>query len=243
MFGFGIDRLNLDQVVSCIDEAILAKKPLHIVLVNAGKIVLARKDHELAHIIRTAELVGADGVPIMWASWLLSRPLPGRVNGTDLMNRLIEMAAAKGYRIYFLGARQPVIERAVRSLKQRHPSLQIAGFRNGYYDSPESEREVINDIARSQADILLIGMSSPKKEKWVRRHFHDLNVTVVHGVGGSFDILGGLTKRAPAWMQKTGLEWLYRLIQEPRRLWRRYLIGNAAYTFLVMKALVRRMIK
>jgi N-acetylglucosaminyldiphosphoundecaprenol N-acetyl-beta-D-mannosaminyltransferase len=242
LFGFGVDRLSLEEVVNCIDEAIVAKRPLHVILVNAGKIVLARKDPDLAYIIRTAELVGADGVPIIWASYLLSKPLPGRVNGTDLMNRLIELAAEKGYRVYFLGARQQVIEKAIVQLKQKYPSLQLAGYRNGYYNSPESERQVIDDVSGSRADILLIGMSSPKKEKWVRQHFQDLNVTVVHGVGGSFDILGGVTKRAPLWMQKAGLEWLYRLAQEPRRLWRRYLVGNAIYTFLVIRALTKRMI-
>jgi len=240
ILGFDVDRVTLDRCVDYAEKAIAARQQLHIVLVNAAKIVKARKDPELAQIIRSADIVGADGVPIVWASYLLSRPLPGRVNGTDLMDRLIKISAEKGYKLYLLGARQHVIDRAVKRLQRQYPGIRIAGYRNGYFSSEDEMRQAVQDIAASGADILLVGMSTPLKEKWVRTHRRELMVPVIHGVGGSFDILGGLTKRAPVWMQRCGLEWFYRLSQEPRRLWKRYLITNIAFVFLVCKAGIAR---
>ena len=231
--------MTLDQCVQHLENAIRNRQKTHIVLVNAAKIIRARKDAELGRIIKTADLVGADGVSIVWASQLLRQPLPGRVNGTDLMERLIELSARKGYSIYFLGARQDVLEKAIRRLERIYPTLKIAGYRNGYFNSEQEEEEAVIDISSSGADILLVGMSTPMKEKWVRRHLDGLRVHVIHGVGGSFDILGGITRRAPGWMQRTGLEWFYRLCQEPRRMWKRYLITNTIFIGLVFKEYFR----
>ena len=208
---------------------------------NAAKIVKARYDRDLASIIQTADLIGADGVPIVWTSRLLGEPLPGRVNGTDLMERLLELAAKKQYRVYFLGAKPQVIQRAVDLFLKMYPGLVVAGYRHGYFESPNDEIQVAEEIGKANADILLIGMGSPMKEKWVRRHIQRLNVPVIHGVGGSFDIYGGYTKRAPIWMQKAGLEWLYRIIQEPRRMWKRYLTTNAIYIVLTIYELIKKL--
>jgi N-acetylglucosaminyldiphosphoundecaprenol N-acetyl-beta-D-mannosaminyltransferase len=235
VLGFPVDKVTLNQCVKQLDRVIKEKQRIHIVLVNAAKIVKAKKIADLANILKTAQYVGADGVPIVWASKLLGDPLPGRVNGTDLMNRLIELAATEGHSIYFLGAKQEVLENAVQSLKSKYPSLNIAGYRNGYFDCQETENRVVNEIAQTKANILLVGMSTPMKEYWVRKHYDNLNVNVVHGVGGSFDILGGITKRAPVWMQKIGLEWFYRLCQEPRRMWKRYLITNSIFVGMLFK--------
>lgn len=240
LLGFDVDRMTLNECVGRLEKAIAAERPTHIVLVNAAKIVRARSDHELAHIIRTADLVGADGMPIVWASRLLSQSLPGRVNGTDLMYKLLELADQKRYRVFFLGSTAELIEKAMERVRIRYPDLQIAGFRNGYFASADEEQAVVGKIAQANADILLVGISTPLKEKWVRQHIHELNVPVVHGVGGSFDILAGYVRRAPVWMQSMGLEWLYRLLQEPGRLWRRYLYTNTAYVVLVMRAMVQR---
>jgi N-acetylglucosaminyldiphosphoundecaprenol N-acetyl-beta-D-mannosaminyltransferase len=233
--GYEVDKISLDDCVRYIDEAIPKHESCHIVLVNSAKIVKAKFDQELASIIRTADLVGADGVPVVWASKLLGEPLPGRVNGTDLMDRLIELAARRGYRLYLLGAKQEVITKAVSNLKNKYSNLKIAGFRNGYFCSEAEETQVVREIAASGADILLVGMGSPMKEKWVRRHVKQLSVPIIHGVGGSFDILAGFTRRAPRWMQQSGLEWFYRLCQEPRRMWKRYLFTNSMYIFLVFR--------
>jgi N-acetylglucosaminyldiphosphoundecaprenol N-acetyl-beta-D-mannosaminyltransferase len=238
ILGFQVDRMTLQECVHRLTAAISERTPIHIVLVNAAKIVRARQDHELAHIIRTADLVGADGVSIVWTSRILSCPLPGRVNGTDLMNRLIKVSAEKGFRIYFLGAKADLIEKAVAHVKKQYPTLQIAGYRNGYFSSSSQEEQAVQEIAAARADILLVGMSTPMKEKWVRKHQYNLATPVIHGVGGSFDILAGYVKRAPLWMQRWGLEWLYRVLQEPRRLWRRYLVTNLVFIMLVIKQLL-----
>ncbi len=240
LLGFDVDRMTLNECVGRLEKAIAAERPTHIVLVNAAKIVRARSDHELAHIIRTADLVGADGMPIVWASRLLSQSLPGRVNGTDLMYKLLELADQKRYRVFFLGSTAELIEKAMARVRILYPDLQIAGFRNGYFASDDEEQAAVGKIAQANADILLVGISTPLKEKWVRQHIHELNVPVVHGVGGSFDILAGYVRRAPVWMQSMGLEWLYRLLQEPGRLWRRYLYTNTAYVVLVLRAIVQR---
>jgi len=234
ILGFLVDKMTLHQCVDRLTAAIPLGRVQHIVLLNAAKIVRARADAELAHIIRTADLVGADGVSLVWTSRILSRPLPGRVNGTDLMNLLIEVSAQRGYRIYFLGSTPAWIEKAVANVQKKYPALQVAGYRNGYFSCREEERQAVADIAAAKADILLVGMGTPMKEKWVRHHIRELATPVIHGVGGSFDILAGHVKRAPLWMQQWGLEWFYRFLQEPRRLWRRYLVTNLIFIGLVM---------
>ena len=238
VLGFDVDKMTLESCVLRLEEAISLRQVKHIVLVNAAKLVKARYDIELANIIRHADLVGADGVPVVWASKLFGDALPGRVNGTDLMERLIEEAAKKEYRIFFLGAQEEVITKAIENLKEQYPGLKIAGYRNGYFNSQEDEEETVQKISASNADILFVGMGSPMKEKWVRKYINNLSVPVIHGVGGSFDILGGLTKRAPVWMQRYGMEWLYRVYLEPKRLWKRYLITNTYYVVLVAKEMV-----
>ncbi len=237
ILGFRVDRMTLQECVNRLTAAVTTRTPVHIVLVNAAKIVRARQDLELAHIIRTADLVGADGVSIVWTSRILGCPLPGRVNGTDLMNLLIKASAEKGFRVFFLGAKSELIEKAVANVKRQYPALHIAGYRNGYFSSSIQEEEAVQAIAAARADILLVGMSTPMKEKWVRKYQDSLATPVIHGVGGSFDILAGHVKRAPLWMQRWGLEWLYRVLQEPRRLWRRYLVTNFVYILLVMRQL------
>jgi len=239
LFGFPVAKITLDQCVQLFDRCIPNIKPVHIVLVNAAKIVKAHWDRELALIIRHADLIGADGIPIVWLSRLLGRPLPGRLNGTDLMFQLFALAEEKQHRIYLLGAREPVIESAVAELRQRYPNLPLAGYHSGYFASPEELEMTLAEIAASKADILLIGMGSPMKEKWVRKYKARLRVSVIHGVGGSFDILGGLTRRAPHWMQRAGLEWFFRLIQEPQRMWKRYLLLNSFFLFFSCCEIVR----
>lgn len=240
VFGHPVDKMTLDQCLERLEQFIPTRKTHHLVLVNAAKIVKSRHDPELAQIINSADLVGADGVPIIWTSRLLGDPLPGRVNGTDLMERLIELATCKQYKVYMLGATQAVIQKAAQNFQQQYPNLQLVGFRNGYFNSLDEELQVVEEIRKTKADILLVGMGTPMKEKWVRKHINRLNVPVIHGVGGSFDIYGGTTKRAPKWMQKAGLEWLYRTLQEPRRMWKRYLTTNTIFIFLTIGELCKK---
>ncbi len=243
VLGCPVDQMTLDDCVAYFEQIIAQRQPCHIIVVNAAKIVKARIDKELQQIITDADVIGADGVPVVWASKLLGQPLPGRVNGTDLMDRLFEVSAEKDYRVYLLGARQDIITNTVKNLKQHYPRLNIVGYRNGYFDSLQDEEHAVLDINSAQPDILLLGMGTPMKEKWVRRHKSTLRVPIIHGVGGSFDIVGGLTKRAPKWMQDYGLEWFYRFLQEPRRMWRRYLVTNSVFIWLVFRAWISHRLK
>jgi N-acetylglucosaminyldiphosphoundecaprenol N-acetyl-beta-D-mannosaminyltransferase len=241
ILGCPVDQMTLDQCVGYFKDVIESERHCHIVVVNAAKVVKARRDPELREVIQNADLVGADGVPIVWASRLLNQPLPGRVNGTDLMHKLFDASAEFGWRLYLLGAKPDIIQKVVENLRHEQPTINIVGYRHGYFDSLEDEIAAVSEINAAQPDILMLGFGTPMKEKWVKRHKHRLKTPIIHGVGGSFDIVGGMTKRAPRWMQNSGLEWLYRLIQEPGRMWRRYLSTNTEFVWLVLRTWLTRL--
>ncbi len=238
VLGCPISKLTLDQVVSELEAYIQTRNPQYISVVNVAKIVKMRSDLELNASVRSAALIGADGVPLVWASKLLGDPLPGRVNGTDLMYRLLEKANERAYRVFFFGASEEVLENVLRRVRRDYPGVIVAGAQNGYFKA-EEEWNVANKIRESRADIIFIAFGTPKKEIWVRRYLDVMGVPVVHGVGGSFDVFAGLIPRAPVWMQKWGLEWFYRLLQEPRRMWSRYLVTNSVFIYLLFKELIR----
>jgi N-acetylglucosaminyldiphosphoundecaprenol N-acetyl-beta-D-mannosaminyltransferase len=208
-------------------------------VVNAAKIVAANRDERLKQILREADLVTADGISVVWASRLLGQRLKQRVTGIDLFQRLVKHAAERGLSVYLLGAREESVRGAVAQLTARHPNLQVAGYRNGYFDASESDA-VADDINKSAADLLFVAMGSPAQEYWIALNLARTGVRFALGVGGSFDHVSGLARRAPRWMQRMGLEWLHRLICEPRRLWRRYLVGNLVFIWLVAKQVVLR---
>jgi N-acetylglucosaminyldiphosphoundecaprenol N-acetyl-beta-D-mannosaminyltransferase len=201
--------------------------------------VRLRQDAHLRDSLLDCDLLLADGQSVVWASRLLRRRVPERVAGVDLFERLLELAARDGRSIYLLGARADVLATLQERLGERFPALKIAGARDGYFSDAEAST-VAADIADSRADMLFLGMTSPKKEIFLGDYGETLSVPVLHGVGGSFDILAGVTKRAPLLWQRLGLEWLYRVLQEPRRLWRRYFTTNATFIALVLRELVRR---
>jgi N-acetylglucosaminyldiphosphoundecaprenol N-acetyl-beta-D-mannosaminyltransferase len=155
------------------------------------------------------------------------------------MYELLEKANEKGYRIFFFGAKEEVLERVLEQVRAEYPGVKIAGFQHGYF-KPGEELAIAQRIGKSQADILFIAFGSPKKELWVKQYFHVMAVPVIHGVGGSFDVLAGIVPRAPLWMQKSGLEWFFRLFQEPRRMWRRYLFSNCWFVLLLGREWLRR---
>jgi len=237
ILGVRVDRVDLHQTLHIIDEFIAARTTHQIVVVNAAKIVKAIQDRQLKAIIEQADLSGADGMPVVWASKLFGKSIPGRVNGTDLMEALVLKAQQKNYRIFFLGARQEVVKKVVSMYKSFFPALQIAGYHHGYF-SKEEERQVAQKIGDSNADILFVAFGTPKKEKFISAYKEIMRVPVIHGVGGSFDVVAGITKRAPLWMQKSGLEWFYRFLQEPRRMWKRYLVTNTLFIFYILLALL-----
>ncbi|TKJ37994.1 glycosyltransferase [candidate division LCP-89 bacterium B3_LCP] len=231
-FKVRIDDINLQDTLSHCENFIRSRVPHQIVIVNVAKLVKARQDLNLRRIINDADLVGADGMPLVWLSKYMMQPIAGRVNSTDLMIELVRMAAEKGHSIYFLGAKPDVVRKVVDVFTDKYPNLNVAGFRDGYF-KPDEEDQVADEIRESGADIIFLAFGSPKKEKFVGNYLYRMGVPVVHGVGGSFDVVAGVTKRAPVWMQNWGLEWFYRFLQEPGRMWKRYLITNLNFLFLV----------
>jgi N-acetylglucosaminyldiphosphoundecaprenol N-acetyl-beta-D-mannosaminyltransferase len=234
LLGLPVDLLDMPSTLARVEELIGSRQVTQHVVLNASKVVQAQTDHELRRAIEGCELINADGMSIVWAGRVLGVHVPERVAGIDLMDHLLALAARKGWGVYFLGARQQVVEDAVAVERRRHPGLDVVGFRNGYWTESE-EDEVVRHVATAQPKLLFVAMPSPKKEQFLARHRDVLRVPFVMGVGGSFDVVAGLTRRAPAWMQRAGLEWAYRLIQEPRRMAKRYLVGNSRFIVLVCR--------
>ena len=234
LLGCPIAKLGLDDFVRFTERFILSGRPHYIAVVNVAKVIKMRSDKNLKESVLSADLIGADGVPLVWASKLLGDPLPGRVNGTDLMYRLLEEGHKKSYRIFFFGAREDVLRKVLEVVHADYPGIIIAGFQHGYFGKTE-ESAIAEKIRASLADVLFIGFDTPKKELWVKEYLTAMGVPVVHGVGGSFDVLARVIPRAPCWMQKRGLEWFFRLLQEPRRMWQRYLTTNTIFVLLLLK--------
>lgn len=229
-----VDTLTMSQTVQLIDRAITENRPIHHVVINAAKVVYAQKDLALKESIVNCDIINADGQSIVWASKILNRPLPERVPGIDLMEELIKLASKKKYKIFFLGAKEAIVKKVVEKYSNLYGEEIIAGYRNGYFEQSE-ENEIANRIADSKAKILFVAMSSPKKEIFLNTYKNIIRTPFIMGVGGSFDVVAGFVKRAPLWMQNSGLEWFYRTIQEPRRMWKRYLVGNSKFIYMVFK--------
>jgi N-acetylglucosaminyldiphosphoundecaprenol N-acetyl-beta-D-mannosaminyltransferase len=238
LFGVPIDALTLGETVQLCMDAVETGELLEVGVVNAAKIVKMRGDAALRDAVTGCDVIVADGQSVVWASRVLRRPLPERVAGIDLFQRLLYMAELQGRSVYFLGARTEVLERMVERVRKQHPDLRIAGSHHGYYADEESP-VVADAIKGSGADLLFLGMTSPKKEVFVATYGARTGAKVVHGVGGSFDVLAGVVKRAPRLWQRMGCEWLYRVLQEPRRLGGRYLTTNVAFVGLVARELAR----
>ena len=239
VLGCAIDRLDMAQTVARCKEIIEHGAFAQQVSINAVKMVALRHDPMMREVVNRCALANADGQSVVWASRLLGDPVPERVAGIDLMHALIELSAREGYGIYILGARQEVLQTAVERLRQMHPDLRIVGYRDGYFSEEESP-QVAASIRDSGAQILFVAMSSPRKEHWLGEHGPTLNVPFVMGVGGSIDIVAGITNRAPQVWQRLGVEWFYRVLQEPRRMFRRYLVTNARFILMVVRGMIRR---
>lgn len=236
LFGIPIHALTVEEVLAAVDRAIEARSRLLIGVVNVAKTVNMQRDAELCQAVLSSDMILADGLPVVWASRLLRRPLPERVAGIDLMHRMLERSCARGYRVFCLGAAEDVLAKAIRRIEADHPGATVAGYHHGYFTADEESR-IAEQIRDARADILFVAMTSPKKERFLARWAGLMEVPVCHGVGGSFDILAGKVKRAPLIWQRLGLEWLYRVIQEPRRMWRRYLVTNTVFCGMVLSEL------
>jgi len=234
-----IHAISMASALARIDEFIADGSPHYYIAINAAKVVEFHADPAIRAAIEHAHLLTADGQAVVWAATFLGHPLPERVAGADLMEALIAHAAVRGYSIYLLGARDEIVRACVDRVRRDHPSIRIAGFRNGYFRRHD-EPAVIDAIREAKPDILFLGFGTPAKEYFMHRHHRALGVPFVMGVGGTFDVYAGFVKRAPRWLQRTGLEWAFRLAQEPGRMWKRYLVGNTRFVWLVFKELVRR---
>ena len=239
ILGMPIDAMTMDDVLDRCRASLATRERTLVGVVNAAKMVRLRDDAHLRDSLLDCDVLLADGQSVVWASRLLRRAVPERVAGVDLFERLLELAARDGRSVYLLGARADVLATLQQRLGERFPALKIVGARDGYFTDAEAST-VAADIADSGADMLFLGMTSPKKEIFLGDYGETLGVPVLHGVGGSFDILAGVTKRAPLLWQRLGLEWLYRVLQEPRRRWRRYFTTNVTFIVLVLRELVRR---
>jgi len=230
LFQVGIDQIDNQKAITRIEEFIISKKPHIVVTPDTLAILRARKDSEYYNILKNADLVTPDGAGILWACMTLNYPLMERVTGIDIINNICQLAVKKKYSMYLLGSLPGVVEEASQSLIQKYPGLQIVGSHHGYFGSNldndcannknKEAIEIIREIKEKKPDILLVGMGVPRQEKWIFRNLNRLNVPVCMGVGGSFDVISGRIPRAPLWMQRHGMEWIYRSIKQPIRAFR-----------------------
>jgi N-acetylglucosaminyldiphosphoundecaprenol N-acetyl-beta-D-mannosaminyltransferase len=240
LMGCQIDNLSMEDTLGRIEGFIHSGKPHQHVVVNVDKLVKASRDPGLRKIINDCALINVDGMPVVWASRLLGKPLKERVAGVDLFEALMRRAGEKGWRVFLLGAREEVVSAVADTYGRKYPRLVLAGYRNGYWNGEAQEREVVQQIRDSRADLLFVAISSPKKEQFLGRYQAEMKIPFAMGVGGTFDVAIGRVKRAPRWMQRSGLEWFYRFLQEPRRMFRRYFIDDMAFIWLLIKEAARR---
>lgn len=235
ILGTHIDNLTMEETIYEIESAIKNKEQIHHVVVNAGKIVAMQTDAQLKESVNGADIINADGQAVVWASNLLNKPLKERVAGIDLFVNLIQTAHEKNQTIFLLGAKQEVVEKVKNRIAKEYSPNVVAGFANGYFKESE-ESKVIEKIVNSKPQMLFVAMTSPKKEMFLYRNKEALKeVNFIMGVGGSFDVFSGKIKRAPVLLQKIGMEWFFRFIQDPRRMWKRYLVGNSKFITLVFR--------
>lgn len=239
LFGVTFDAVTLDETISICREALNQRSTLLIGVVNAAKLVKLKTDPFLRDSLLGCDLLLADGQSVVWASRLLNRPLPERVTGIDLFERLLDVADRESLGVYLLGARPEVLAGVEAVIAERWPGARVVGSHDGYFDASGSDR-IAGDIASSGADLIFLGMTTPAKEIFLGTYGRALGVPVLHGVGGSFDVLAGVTRRAPERWQRAGMEWAYRALQEPRRLGRRYLVTNTAFVVLLIAERIHR---
>jgi len=234
LFGVSMHGWTMEETVRDIQGRMEKGLFTQQVVVNAGKLVNMQSDMILHESVSSCDIVNVDGAGVVAVGKMFGLGLPERVTGIDLFYQLLSMAEKNHYSVYFLGAEKVIVDEAVRVLRKDYPELEVAGSHHGYFW--EKEEAVVQEISTSGADMLFVAIQSPKKENFINKWHADLGVKYVMGVGGTFDVTAGKVKRAPQWMQDYALEWLYRVIQEPRRLWKRYLFGNCRFLCMVTRA-------
>ena len=233
LFDLNIDKITPQGVLQKLEEFIATREPHQLAYLNAHCVNRTFIDEEYRQIILDSDIVYADGMALVWVSHLTNDPLPERVNAGDFLPDLCKLCGQKQYKLYFLGSESGVAEAAADQLKKLFPNLQVVGTQHGYFTEQE-EQSIITDIINSKPDILLVGFGVPQQEKWLAQNLKKLNVPVAWGVGALLEYYALKTPRAPRWMRQSGLEWLYRLYLEPRRMWKRYLVGNMVFIMHVL---------
>jgi N-acetylglucosaminyldiphosphoundecaprenol N-acetyl-beta-D-mannosaminyltransferase len=238
LFGIKVHALSMNEALNNIHSAIQARESLHIGMLNAAKVVNMKRNPALGDDVNSSDMILADGSAVVMASKVLNKKLPERVAGIDLMHGILARGNEHAYRVFCLGASEEISEKIEMEIGKNYPGVVIAGRQNGYY-SGDDEAKIAQKIAHSNADVLFVAITSPKKEQFMAKWNATMKVPVVHGVGGSFDVFAGKVQRAPLVWQKMGMEWLYRVLQEPRRLWKRYLVTNTLFLGMLVKEMIK----
>ncbi|UQO37159.1 WecB/TagA/CpsF family glycosyltransferase [Burkholderia cepacia] len=241
LFGCPMDVGTMTQTVELIRDRIARSQFTQHVVVNVAKLVNMQADPELAASVHACDIVNIDGMGVVWGARLLGHDVSERVAGVDLFERLLDMAQQDGLPVFMLGGSEAVVQKAARAVSAKYPMLRIAGIHHGYFW--DDERTVVDQIRASGAKLLFVAITSPRKENFINRWKSQLGVDFVMGVGGTFDVVAGRVKRAPLWMQRSGLEWAFRVIQEPGRMWRRYLSTNSRFLVMLTGAYVSRLFR
>ena len=233
-----MDIATMGETVSFIEQRVEQGQFLQHVVVNVAKIVNMQKDPLLAESVNACEVINIDGMGVVFGARFLGHDVPERVAGVDLFHELLKMSAKRDFPVFLLGATEDVVTTTSEKVKALYPNLTIAGFNDGYFW--DDEEAIVTKIRESGAKLLFVAITSPKKENFINKWQDKLGVDFVMGVGGTFDVVAGKVNRAPVWMQKYGLEWLYRVIQEPGRMWKRYLVTNSTFAWLLLKEKFKR---
>lgn len=240
LLGLRFDPLTMSAAVeACLSWCEGPRKPHTVITANSGILCMMRRDPELRQACSRGDLVLADGMSVVWSSRLAKAPLPERVTGVDLMSRLLAEGARRGLSAYFLGARPEAVGKLVERCARDFAGLRVAGYRDGYF-KPADHAAIVDDIRARAPHLLFVGMPSPFKEVWCEQNRERLDVPVIMGVGGSFDVLSGQLKRAPRWLQQMGMEWSWRLLLEPRKMWKRYLTTNTEFAWLASREILQK---
>ncbi|GAA0810233.1 WecB/TagA/CpsF family glycosyltransferase [Colwellia sp. D2M02] len=235
--GIPMDSLTMAESVAYIEHKVQSNAFLQHVVVNVAKLVHMQKDPKLTESVTACEMINIDGMGVVLGARFCGHQVPERVAGVDLFHELLIMSAKQEFPVFLLGAKADVVEKTASTVKSLYPKLTIAGFHHGYFwdNDGADEQAVVEQIKASGAKLLFVAITSPKKENFINKWQNQLGVNFVMGVGGTFDVVSGTVKRAPKWMQNYGLEWFYRIIQEPRRMWKRYLVTNTQFLWLLIK--------
>jgi N-acetylglucosaminyldiphosphoundecaprenol N-acetyl-beta-D-mannosaminyltransferase len=232
-FDVNIDSITMDETILLIGSRISQKIFTQHSVVNVSKLVHMRTDPELANSVRSCDIINIDGMGVVWGARFCGHIIPERVAGIDLFQQLLVMSAENSFPVFLLGATEEIVSKSSEVVSRQIPNLKIAGYHHGYFW--DNEQAVVEKIKASGARLLFVAITSPKKENFINKWRDQLGVDFVMGVGGTFDVVAGKVKRAPKWMQNAGLEWLYRVLQEPGRMWKRYLITNTKFVYLLLK--------